>query len=401
MTVKLTVSSVAALKLPAGKHDQIKFDRSIAGFGIRLRDRGSYWIFQYAISTDDRRIQRRMTFGTYPAMSVPKARACAEELHAAVKLGRDPAGEKAANQARAGETFEACLRTYLGRRRNEGKLRASTYGEIERHLDRNLRALHGLQINNVDRRAIAIELGRITTDSGPVQANRTRASLVKFLNWCAGEGYIDANPAQFTNKNPEAARDRVLVNAELKKIWHALPDGDYGNIVKLLMLTAARANEIAQLRWSEIDFDRGVVALPAARTKNRRAHVIPTSATARTILEARRQSDGREFVFGRGQGGFSGWSQCKNRLDEDVRIPAFTIHDIRRAVATGMGEIGVQPHIVEAVLNHVSGSKAGVAGRYNKSQYEAEKTNALTRWDEHLMSVVGVRKTSLRSLRRT
>jgi integrase len=401
MSMKLTVNSVAALKLPKGQHDKIIFDDAVAGFGIRMRDRGSYWIFQYAISTNDRRIQRRMTFGTYPAMSVPKARARVEELHAAVRLGRDPAGEKAASQARAGETFKACLDLYLGRRRNEGKLRASTYGEIERHLDRNLSVLHGLQIHNVDRRAIAIELGRLTSESGPVQANRTRASLVKFLNWCAGEGYIDANPAQFTNKNPEAARDRVLVNAELKKIWHALPVGDYGDVVKLLMLTAARANEIAQLRWSEIDFDRGIIALPASRTKNRRAHFIPISVTVRTILEARQHDDGRDFVFGRGQGGFSGWSRSKNRLDDDVRIPAFTIHDIRRAVATGMGEIGVQPHVVEAVLNHVSGSKAGVAGRYNKSQYETEKTNALARWDEHLMTVVGIRKTTVTPLKRS
>ena len=192
----------------------------------------------------------------------------------------------------------------------------------------------------------------------------------------------------------------MLSDAELKKVWRALPDGDFGDILKLLALTGCRANEIAQLRWSEIDLERGVIALPASRTKNHRAHFIPMSATVRAILESRQQSDGRDLVFGRGQGGFSGWSSCKNQLDDAVKIPTWVIHDLRRSVATGMGELGVQPHIVEAVLNHVSGSKAGVAGIYNKSQYEAEKTTALARWDAHLADVLASKKTNVAPLKR-
>ena len=344
-----------------------------------------------------------MVIGKATALALDRARALAAQLHAKVKLGSDPAGDKAESQARSGETFEACMKLYLERRRNEPKLRSSTYREIERHLVRNLKALHGLRIDKVDRRAIAIELARLTTETGPVQANRTRGSLVKFLNWCAGEGFIDANPATFTNKNPERGRDRVLTDAELRKIWSALPDGDFGEIVKLLALTAARANEIALLRWSEIDFERGVIALPASRTKNHRAHFIPIGATVRTILEARPQHDGRDFVFGRDRdqaSGFSGWSQSKRRLDAAVKIPAWVIHDIRRAVATGMGELGIQPHIVESVLGHVSGHKAGVAGRYNKSQYEADKTTALARWDQHIAAVLADKKTNVAPLKR-
>jgi integrase len=159
-----------------------------------------------------------------------------------------------------------------------------------------------------------------------------------------------------------------------------------------LALTGARANEIAQLRWSEIDFNRGVIALPAARTKNRRAHFIPISPTVRAILEARPRDDGRDLCFGRGQGGFSGWSNSKDRLDERLNIQPWVIHDLRRAVSTGMNEIGVSPWVVEAVLNHVSGSRAGVAGRYNFSLLAAEKAAAMARWDEHLMALVDGRK---------
>jgi integrase len=235
-----------------------------------------------------------------------------------------------------------------------------------------------------------------------VQANRTRASLVKFLNWCAGEGYIDSNPAVFTNKNREQPRDRVLTVAELVTIWKALPVGDFGDIIRLLALTGQRRDEIADLQWDEIDLDHGLITLPPARTKNHRRHTVPLSGPAKQILiEAKERKAGTEtnaklkadegnrlLVFGRGQGGFSGWSQSKARLDKKLTIPPWTIHDLRRAVSTGLGGLGTQPHVIEAVLNHISGSKGGVAGIYNKAAYEDEKGSALARWAEHLTAAV-------------
>ena len=95
------------------------------------------------------------------------------------------------------------------------------------------------------------------------------------------------------------------------------------------------------------------------------------------------------FVFGRtGRTGFSGWSRAKERLDQAITIPPWTIHDLRRTYATGAAEIGVQPHIIEAILNHVSGHKSGISGIYNRAIYEAEKTTALSRWAEHVAKVV-------------
>jgi integrase len=397
--MKLTAATVRSLALPEGQTDKIFFDSELHGFGLRLRSGGAKnWLVQYAIAGKTRRV----TLGSVAVLEAGKARETAKDMLAAVRLGRDPAGEKADTKARSGETFEACLRLYLDRRRNDGKLRASSYAEIERHLVKNLAALHGLHIAKVDRRAIALELGRFTDERGGVQANRTRSSLVKFLNWCAGEGYIDANPATFTNKAPEQPRDRVLSLSELATIWRALPDGDYGDIVKLLALTGQRAREISDLRWDEIDLDRCALTLPPERAKNRRWHSIPLSATAAAILRARRQVPGRQLVFGIGMSlnhGFSNWSAAKKQLDEKVSIKPWVIHDIRRAVATGMAEIGVQPHIIEAVLNHVSGTRAGIAGVYNRATYEAEKTTALARWDEHLMAAIEGRESNVATLR--
>jgi integrase len=163
----------------------------------------------------------------------------------------------------------------------------------------------------------------------------------------------------------------------------------------LLILTGQRANEIAALRWSEIDFKTNVINLPRDRTKNGRPHTIPLAATARALLVEVPVQEGRELVFGKGTGSFGDWSNSKKNLDAAIAeggnrkpLPPWTIHDIRRSVATGMADLGVQPHIIEAVLNHVSGHKGGVAGIYNRSSYAAEKAAALARWDEHVRSIV-------------
>src|SRR5262249_38387049 len=152
-----------------------------------------------------------------------------------------------------------------------------------------------------------------------------------------------------------------------------------------------RREEIAALRWSEINFDRGIISLPAQRTKNHRSHEVPISDAARAILEARSRLVGRDFVFGEGQGGFSGWSRCKERLDarlQDTIADPWRLHDLRRSAATGMADIGIAPHVIEAILNHVSGHKASVAGIYNRSTYLPEKTEALARWADHVAAAV-------------
>jgi integrase len=267
--------------------------------------------------------------------------------------------------------------------RPQGKRRNSTIYEITRHLRKNLAPLHSLHLRKLDRRRVAEELARLTSECGPVQANRTRASLSRFLNWAIGEGFLDVNVALQTNKNEEVKRERVLNDKELRQVWAALPNGDYGDILKLLILTGARREEIAQLRWREIDLDAKVINLPGSRTKNHLPHIIPLSRPALAILKNREQN-GREFVFGIGAKGFAGWSKSKERLDAEVLLDPWVVHDLRRGTASGLAKLGVLPHVIEMVLNHVSGFKAGVAGVYNLEKYEPEKRAALDLWGKHV-----------------
>jgi integrase len=142
----------------------------------------------------------------------------------------------------------------------------------------------------------------------------------------------------------------------------------------------------------------GAEVLPASRTKNARQHIIPLADSARAILEARPRRADRDFIFGRREGRpFTGWSVCKGLLDARIKANGATVanwvpHDLRRSTATRMAEIGVAPHIIEAVLNHVRGHKAGVAGVYNRATYEPEKRTALALWADHVLAVVEKRE---------
>jgi integrase len=230
--------------------------------------------------------------------------------------------------------------------------------------------------------------------------------------WGMTEELAAANPVISTRKREEKSRDRVLSDAELKVIWNAVDDDHYGAIIKLLMLTGQRANEIAGLRWSEIDFDRDVILLPAERTKNGRPHQVPMSGTVKEILgnagldvifSAQPRTEGRDLVFGYGVGPFSGWSKSKEALDAAIgnKIAAHWVpHDLRRTWATRMADLGVQPHVIEAVLNHVSGHRAGVAGIYNRAMYAKEKAEALNLWADHIAAVLAGRKSNVTPLKR-
>jgi integrase len=376
--MKLTERTVAALALTKDESERIVFDDEIPGLGLRLRAGGSRnWIFQYKVGAK----HRRMTIGVVSAVPVAKAKEQAVRLHAQVKLGIDPAAAKAESRVRARETFEPIAMRFLAWQKD--RLKPRTYVEVERHLLVKAKPLHGLAIAGIKRRDIAELLSAMAS-----VANHVRASLSALFAWAMREGLVEANPVIGTNRAAAVSRDRVLSEAELRDVWAALRDDAYGAIVRLLMLTGQRRDEIGALRWSEVDLDKGAITLLPGRTKNKQEHVIPIAEPVHAILKARHRIVGRDLVFGEGNGGFSGWSKSKERLDARIQIAPWRLHDIRRSVATGMAEIGVQPHIIEAVLNHVSGHKAGVAGVYNRATYLPEKTAALARWADHLPAVV-------------
>ena len=144
------------------------------------------------------------------------------------------------------------------------------------------------------------------------------------------------------------------------------------------------------MRWSELDFDAGVWTLPAERSKNRRAHTIPLLPAAMAIIESVPRTS-RGHLFGtRARAGFTIWDHSKRDFDRRLgdAVKPWRLHDLRRSVATGMGDIGIEPHVIEAVLNHYSGHRRGVAGIYNRSGYEKAVRLALARWADHVMALV-------------
>ena len=390
--MKLTQATVAALKLPKGKSETITFDDDLPGFGLRMRAGGSCtWIYQYKLGSQ----HRRVTLGNAAALTVTQARKTATELHAHVRLGKDPAGEKSEGRVRATETMGAIVQTYLAHQRQ--RVRPRSYAGTERHLLTYSKPLLILPLVGINRRTIAARLALIAAKSGAPSANRMRSSLSAFFAWCMREGLLESNPASGTNVQPEKSRERVLSGDELKLIWNATAgDDDYSTIMRLLMLSGQRREEIGGLRWSEVLEDR--ILLPGMRTKNGHAHSVPLTATMRSILAARVR-DG-EFVFGARNGkSFRGWGSSKAALDRrisatGVELAHWTQHDLRRTMATWLAESGTAPHIIEAILNHVNGHKSGVAGIYNRANYEPQKRAALEKWGNHIEQLIGGKPTA-------
>jgi integrase len=401
--MKLTAKNVRTLPLPSGKSEHVYWDDDVPGFGLRLRETGARrLIFQYG-----RRPTRKMKLGAVSAVDFEKVRKTARLLYHRVQLGEDPAAAVAEARVKAAETLGATIKPYLARQKS--RLKPRSLVEVERHLLVHLRPLHSLPLAKIERRTIANRLSSIEQASGNRTRNSVRATLHAMYSWAIQEGMAEFNPVAGTSRAPEKSRDRVLSATEINVIWNALPDDHFGSIMKLLALTGARANEIAALRWDEVH--NNMIVLPAERTKNSRSHVIPLSEPARAIINAqprRTNADGktRELVFGFGEGAFAGWGKCRERLNERIinatgkALPHWTPHDLRRTAATMMAECGVQPHVIEAVLNHVSGHRAGVAGIYNRASYEREKAVALGLLAEHLTAIVKGRKSKVTPLRR-
>lgn len=385
--MKLTQTGIARLcVLSAGESDKIFFDDEVSGFGLRVRKGGSRkWVVHYRQGG----IQRRHTLGLASVLTVEEARRKARKVLVDVDDGKDPAAAKVAKRAAAGLIFSSVMEDYLAARQRDMKPRS--HQECTRHLKLHWKPLHGLAIASVSRPVVAARLRDIAAKSGAVAADRARSTLSAMFTWAIGEGLCDVNPVIGTNKASEdKPRERVLSDTELAAIWNAAPDNGYGRIVRLLMLTAQRREEIGSLRWREIEGEgnAALLALPSHRTKNSRQHDVPLSAMALAVLEACPKVTGRDYVFGDGEGGYSGWSRSKIALDEKSKLKDWTLHDLRRTAATRMADLGVQPHVIEAVLNHASGHKAGVAGIYNRSTYAAEKRAALDLWANHVTAVV-------------
>jgi integrase len=394
VSMKFTEATVRAFVAPADKADHYEWDDSIPGFGFRCQSGGrKSYLIKYRVG--DR--QRKLTLGATNKVTLDAARTNAKASFAKVAMGIDPANERAGAVADAAKTFDPIIDDYLATLQakvNTGKLTSKHHKAMSRFLKHYFKALHGLPITGEHRiklADVAKELNRIEIENGPIAMNRARTSLSGFFNWAIGEGLCEINPVTNARVNDQESRDRVLENSELRSIWHGLPDNDYGKICKLLILTCQRRGEIGELPVKEFNRAERKLEFAGPRTKNGLPHDVPLSDPAMAILESI-DMEGREFVFGRHLAApFSGWSKAKAELDLEANIDDWILHDFRRTGGTRMNENGIAPHIVEAVLNHVSSEKSGkkgVSGTYNKAKYIKEKREALDTLASFVMGVV-------------
>lgn len=372
--MKLTQKFIADFVLPAGKAEAIVFDEDIPGFGLRFGQKRKSWIVQWQIGS----AQKRMTIGHTGILSAALAREEAKKILAKVKLGEDPQGEKL--QRRNAAIMGELIPKYIAQKKAKNRS-SNTLAEMQRYLNYANR-FHGMPLASINRMELTDLFAALTTAKSALVADACRRYLSSFFSWAMRNGYAETNPVFLTERPYEpVVRERLLSAAEIKMIWLATDDeGDFSKIVRLLMLTGQRRQEIAGLTWSEIDLEKRLIRLPSSRVKNKAAHNVPLSATALRILETIERRTESAFVFGDRSTPFSGFSRAKRRLDGRISelqgqpVLEWRLHDLRRHADTTMRELGVNPWVVEALLNHLP---QGVSRHYNFAQFEVARREAL------------------------
>jgi integrase len=366
---RLTVKGVEAARAPE-KRREIP-DDFMRGLYLIVQPTGSKsWAVRYRHGGRS----HKHTVGPYPAFDLKQARNAAGVVLRGVAEGRSP------NQRPAGSVADAVARFLEYCRK---KYRPGSFQEAER-----LSRLYILprwgdrRIGDITRADVRATLADI---EAPVAANRVHNVTRRLFNWCVENDLIASSPiAGIKAPHEEKIRDRVLSDAELGGIWRSA-DGVFGNIVRLLMLTGQRRNEVARMEWAELDLETGLWTLPRERTKNAKLHIVPLSRQARVLLDQLPRISDRYVFSLNGERPFNGF-RAKGRLC--TTLAPWTLHDLRRTAASGMARLGVSLPVIEKVLNHTSGSFAGIVGVYQRHEFAEEKRAALQQWADHVEQLV-------------
>ncbi|MFK5979714.1 MAG: tyrosine-type recombinase/integrase [Rhizobiaceae bacterium] len=396
MRKKLTPKSIDALKPAIGKRYEVR-DTLVTGLVVRVSSTGGKVFY---LNTRVDKCVKRIRIGPYPVISLSNARQRAKDTLADIVLGtygQSSCGSPEIIVPVLGDVIEQFIDLYA--KRNNKDWRGS-----QRVLNK-FASLNKTPIDQISRKDVTRVLDRIVSGGAPIRANRALAAIKKLMNWCVDRGELEVSPiATMKPPSSENTRERVLTDNEMKTILHAATGEGFpfGQFTQLLFLTGQRRGEVAGMRHSEIDFVNGLWLLPAERTKNGSSHVVPLSSLTIDILQNIPKFSGSDLVFTtNGQTPISGFGRLKKRYDNalDCNTDDWRFHDIRRTVATNMAMMGIQPHIIEAVLNHKSGIVSGVAAVYNRHAYNDEKREALELWAQKIKELM--KKSSVRGVERT
>jgi integrase len=371
--MKMTARSVEAIRLPtAGQIDY--WDADHPGFGLRVSAGGrKAWVAMYRRGN----VKRRLTIGTYPALSLAEAREKAAVAHHAVQYsGADPAAAKKAE--RAAETFAELAHDYIER---HAKRHKRSWRKDLLILEKDALSRFGNhKAKDISRRDIITMLDEIVSRGAPIQANRTLEIVRKLFNWAVARDILDANPCYRVPKpSSENRSDRVLSEEEIRVVWEALAAEVplTAATFKMRLLTAQRGAEVLAMRWDQIS--SGWWTIPAEIAKNGLAHRVPLSAPTLSLLEeVRPLGMGSEWVFPGADG--EGHRVAIHKAHNRIRLLAgvsFVPHDLRRTAASHMTSMGISRLVVSKVLNHV---EAGITAVYDRHSYDAEKRAALDAW---------------------
>ena len=395
MAVKITKRIVDAAA--PGERDLFLWDAEVKGFGLKVTPAGSkVYMLQYRMGGRDTPT-RRYTIGKHGSPWTPdEARDEAKRLLREVVAGRDPGIMKREGlTAKPAESFKAVALDFIERHH---KAKGNRYTpEVQRIFQRYLFPKWGERpITEITRQDVMQVLDEIAARA-PVQANRTLTVVGKLFNWAIDRDIIQTSPVvRIPKPGKETDRDRCLTDDEVRAIWMAAEavGWPFGPCVKLLILTAQRRDEVAHMRWSEIDLEAGMWTLPRERAKNGKAHEVPLSPMAVDVLRSLPRPDGVDLVFTtNGRTPISGFSQIKKRIDALSKVgltdaDAWVFHDFRRTVTTNLAKMGIPPQVADKVLNHVQGTIKGVAAVYNRHGYLDERRAALDAWANRLDQII-------------
>jgi integrase len=383
--MKLTQRKIENLECPAVRRDMMVFDDEQPGLGVRVTSGGGKsFLAQYTLAGE----KRRVPLGSCAAISLASARDAVRAILGDVAKGRDPAGERkqaAATLKRKAARDSLTLETLLGQ---WGALRlADRRASYASEAVRALRYAFAKQLlvaaADLDRATVVRALDALSKKGKKAMAARTAAYGRACYQWAVKRGSLTSNPFANLPLAPVEKRERVLTDAELQAVWQATAGpGPFNAIVRMLILTGQRREEVAAMAWREIEDDLSTWTIPASRAKNGVAHVVPLPSPTRIILRAAPRIG--ELVFPGLRGPFNGFGKAKAQLDTTSGVTNWRLHDLRRSVATGLQRLGVRLEVTEAVLNHVSGSRGGIVGIYQRHDYAAEKRAALVVWTEHV-----------------